>query len=181
MFCSCDTQATTLVWSYSSIQCPVSPVYSPSNDLHWMEVNTLEEHNKTKNAKNADQTQAAFARSVSTEDIVNAWSALTENDTFTLKWLLLYPENPYTEITWAKVKVFSRTKSRPRKIQMFRPAHLNHTFLYLRTSEESWVAFFFKFIWLQSVLAPLKCFTTNMLLQSVTWPVGKRWNWQKVI
>ena len=40
---------------------------------------------------------------------------------------------------------------------------------------------FFKFTWLQSVLASLKCLTTNMLFQSVIWPVGKHWNWQKVI
>ena len=64
-------------------------------------------------------------------------------------------KNAFKEITWAKVNVFSLTKSRPRKIQMFRPANWNHTFV------ESWVAFFHIYL-TQSVLAPLKCLTTNM-------------------
>ena len=48
-----------------------------------------------------------------------------------------------------------QSPARPRKIQMFRPANWNYTFV------ESWVAFFQIYL-TQSVLAPLKCLTTNM-------------------
>ena len=59
--------------------------------------------------------------------------------------------------------------------------HIEITLSYTKEhSEESWVTFFQMYL-PQSVLAPLKCLTTNMLFQSVIWPVGKCWNWQKVI
>lgn len=79
-----------------------------------------------------------------------------------VKMIIVIPEteNAYKEMTRAKVKVFSLTRSRPRKNQIFWPVHLNHTFLHLRTPGESCEAFFSNLPAYNLCLAPLKCLTT---------------------
>lgn len=115
-----------------------------ANDQSWMKIKKVKGHLRLFTTENGDPWQQKCAislnwllcpRDTQRECMISLdWEWYVH----VLKWLLLYPEteNAYKEMTRAKVKVFSLTRSRPRKNQIFWPVHLNHTFLHLRTPGE---------------------------------------------